>query len=340
MCCSRSRAAQGRRSTSHRSAFGRSSPAADSRTLRTSGQRAATPYLPARGIPPKLPPTRSFVARYYRHGRPFIAGELARLVQLGDGGREAARAGCFRPRRRARLVWESCDIDLEAAAGVAAQLRTRKADRSGAVGDRLSGRTVAPVPEDPVPTADLLRLDALERDSEAFLACLALQVDADVERVDAADHDAEPVAAFDDVRVDEAAGRDARPEGQRLLVRLEPAEDRLEAADELRATAVGLPFGGARRRARQTERRRGDGQEADQNGQADETGDPHGAQSYQTTRATAPVLTNPLENLAHLDQAARDEVAAVTSRDGGFGLRLRGGALRLRLGDNEVPPSE
>src|SRR5207237_7838542 len=94
------------------------------------------------------------------------------------------------------------------AAGVVAKLRAGKSDARGMRGDCVRSGAVAPVPQDPVPLADLFRLDALERHGEALASRLVLQVDPDVECVDAADDDAELVAAFDDVRVDEARARD------------------------------------------------------------------------------------------------------------------------------------
>jgi len=62
-------------------------------------------------------------------------------------------------------------------ARIVAQLDARKAGGIGAVHDRRRGGSVTPVPEDGLEPAQWLRLDALERDEEAFAASLALEVD-------------------------------------------------------------------------------------------------------------------------------------------------------------------
>src|SRR4029450_13519085 len=112
-----------------------------------------------------------------------------------------------------------------------------------------------------------------------------LQVDADVERIDAAEDDAEVAAALDDVRVYETARCDAVAERDCLLVRLEASDHRLEPADELRA--AGLLTLCVARTTRCADRRNGDAQKPDQPGQAKETSDPHGGRcSRRLRRAT------------------------------------------------------
>ena len=151
--------------------------------------------------------------------------------------------------------------------------------------------------EHAVPAPDLLRLDALERHGEPFAPRLALEVDADVEGVDAAHDYPETVAALDDVGIDEAATCDLGAERQRLLVRLAPAEDGLEAADELNPSARLLSRRESGRRARKPERRHRASQPCPQADQHDKASDPHGAQSYQTPETPVALLTNPLDPL-------------------------------------------
>ena len=193
------------------------------------------------------------------------------------------------------MVVEAGEIGLEAPARVAAQLHAREAGCGGATHECAGSDPVAAVAEDDLPVTELLGLDAFERDGEAFTARLVLKVDADVEGINAADDDAKLVAAFDDVRVHEAASGDLAAEGERLLVCLEASEDRLQPAHELHP-AAGLV--GARRpgrRRRKAQRRNGHGDEPDQHGKAKKTSGPHGAQSYQTPWRDDALLTNPLE---------------------------------------------
>src|SRR6266511_3012910 len=94
---------------------------------------------------------------------------------------------------------------------------------------------ISSVAEDHLEPAELLRLDALERDRESLATSLLLEIHADVEGVDPTEDDTEFVAPFDDVRVDEPTRDHQAAERQRLLVGLPAAEDRLEAAHELEA---------------------------------------------------------------------------------------------------------
>jgi hypothetical protein len=78
-------------------------------------------------------------------------------------------------------------------------------------------------------------------------------------------------------------------------VRLTPAEDRLQAAEELDTSACLLRRLGAGRQVRATQSRHRARNPAGQASQRKETCRPHGAQSYQTPRRAAAVLTNPLD---------------------------------------------
>ena len=183
--------------------------------------------------------------------------------------------------------------------------RSRHTDRCGAsrpgirpssaCGDRRRRGAIAAVAEDPVPAADLFRLDALERDGESLAPRLALKVDAHVEGVDPADDDPEAVTALDHVRVDESTPSHLAAKRQGLLMGLPATEDGLEAADELGPPARLLNRIGANCRAREPQRRHRCGKPADQAGEHDETSDPHGAEVYQTPRPPVAVLTNPLD---------------------------------------------
>src|SRR5439155_8390732 len=203
------------------------------------------------------------------------------------------------------LILETRQVGLEPATRIVAQLDARKAGGIGAVHDRCRGGPVTPVPEDGLEPAQWLRLDALERDEEAFAASLALEVDSHVEGVDASNDDPEAVAALDDVGVDKSACGHLSPECQSLLVGLAAPEDGLQAADELESSACLLRRHGIRRRAGQAQRRHrtrepaGQAQRrhrtrepAGQASQRKETCRPHGAQSYQTPRRVAATLND------------------------------------------------
>src|SRR5262249_16097229 len=145
-------------------------------------------------------------------------------------------------------------------ARIVAELPAGHARRRGARDDRVCGDHVASVTDDAFTAAKGLPLDALEGDREALLASIILRVDPEVERVAAADDDAEIGAALEDVRVDEAASRDLCAKGLRLLVRPKPPEHRLEPADELDATTSVCAVGTSRRRTRS---KRGNGDPKD-----------------------------------------------------------------------------
>src|SRR5687767_5353554 len=109
--------------------------------------------------------------------------------------------------------------------------------------------------EDGLEPADLLALDAFERDGEAFTPTLRLEIDADRERVDTAHDNFEARAFIDDVRVEKAASDDVVSQRDRLLVSSSPAEDGLETTDVLDTRASLLRVLEAGRRIRQAERR-------------------------------------------------------------------------------------
>jgi hypothetical protein len=193
---------------------------------------------------------------------------------------EAARIRLGGERLGLTLVLEARKVRLEPAAGIVAQLDAHEPGRSGAVHDCGRSRSVSPMAEDRFEPAQRLRLDALERDGKTFAASLALEVDSNIEGVDAANDDPEAVAALDDVRVHESACGHLSAERQRLLVRLTPPEDRLEPADELQpvpARLLGRLEPGSR--ARQAQRRHRARQSPGKASQHKETCDPHGAQS-------------------------------------------------------------
>ena len=146
---------------------------------------------------------------------------------------EAARFRLSGERFGLTLILEACEVSLEPAAGIVAQLDARKPGGGGAVHEGRRSGSVPPVAEDRFEPAQRLRLNALERDGKTFAPSLVLEVDSHVEGVDAANDDPKAVAALDDVRVHESASGHLSAERQGLLVRLTPPEDRLQPADEL-----------------------------------------------------------------------------------------------------------
>ena len=131
-------------------------------------------------------------------------GKSAALVAF-EHDVEAARFRLGDERFGFALILEAREVGLEAAAGIVAQLDARKTGSVCAVDDRLCRGAVPPVAENSLEPAEWLRLDALQCDGETFTTSLTLEVDSNVEGVDAANDDAKSVAALDDVRVHESA---------------------------------------------------------------------------------------------------------------------------------------